>query len=83
MASRPPEDNGSNHEDARNRWMIIQAMRTMGFGIAILGLLMVGGAVDLAGDVNQLVGYGFIVIGLLDGFVMPQVLARKWRSPPA
>ena len=83
MASRPPESQEPNDTDARNRWMIIQAVRAMGFGLAILGILMARGVVDLAGDANQLVGYGLLVIGLLDGFVMPQVLARKWRTPPA
>ena len=75
MASRPPD------EVARNRWMIIQIMRVMGFGLAILGLLMTQDAVDLVGDVNHLAGYVFIATGLIDGFLLPQYLARKWRSP--
>ena len=75
MASRPRD------EVARNRWMIIQIMRVMGFGLAILGLLMTQDAVDLVGDLNHLVGYVFMATGLIDGFVMPQYLARKWRSP--
>ena len=76
MASRPPD------EEARKRWMFIQFMRIGGFAFAILGLLMTQNAVMIAGEDNELVGYGFLVIGLLDGFVVPQVLARKWRSPP-
>jgi hypothetical protein len=83
MASRPPEGHEPDDAEARNRWMIIQALRTMGFALAILGILMARGVVDLAGDANRLAGYGLLVIGLLDGFVMPQVLARKWRTPPA
>jgi len=42
--------------------------------------LMTQDAVNIAGDVNREVGYGFVVIGLLDGFVMPIFLARKWSS---
>jgi hypothetical protein len=76
MASRPPDD------EARNRWMVIQAMRTLGFGLVILGILMTQGVVVIAGAYNTWVGYGLVAIGLLDGFLMPQVLARKWRSPP-
>ena len=83
MASRPPEGSETNDDEARSRWMIIQALRTMGFALAILGILMARGVVDLAGNSNQLVGYAFAAIGLLDGFVMPQFLARKWRTPPA
>ncbi len=80
MASRPPE---TAEDLARRRWMVIQAMRAMGFALAILGILMARGVVDLfGGEINRLTGYGLIVIGLLDGLVMPQVLARKWRTPP-
>ena len=38
--------------------------------------------VTIAGGDNRLVGYGFIVIGLLDAFLVPLYLARKWRTPP-
>lgn len=75
MASRPPDD------AARNRWIVIQAMRVMGIAMTILGILMVRGAVDLAGDVNRITGIGLIAVGLLDAFVIPQYLARKWRTP--
>jgi hypothetical protein len=77
MASRPPDE---PEEQARQRWMVIQMMRIMGFSLVILGLLMVRDVVDLAGEVNHLTGYGFVVIGLLDGFLMPIYLARKWSS---
>jgi hypothetical protein len=77
MASRPPDE---NEEQARGRWMIIQLTRTLGFAFVILGILMTRDVVDLFGESNHLVAYGFIVIGLLDGFLMPTVLARKWSS---
>lgn len=77
MASRPPDQPDTV---ARNRWMVIQAMRVAGFALAILGILMTQDAVNLAGAVNREAGYGFIAIGLLDGFFMPTVLARKWSS---
>jgi hypothetical protein len=77
MASRPPDQ---PDEEARKRWMVIQLMRVMGFAMALLGILMTQDAVNIAGDVNREVGYGFVVIGLLDGFVMPIFLARKWSS---
>ncbi len=66
---------------ARQRWMVIQVMRIGGVVFAILGILMASDVVVIAGDDNRLVGYGFIVIGLLDAFVVPQYLARKWRTP--
>jgi hypothetical protein len=82
MASRPPQNPGPGDDDARNRWAIITILRFFGFAVAVLGLLMSQNAVNIAGDTNRLIGYVFIVVGLIDGFVVPQVLARKWRTPP-
>jgi len=77
MASRPPDE---NQDQARQRWMVMQIMRIMGYAMVILGILMVRDAVDIAGEQNHLVGYAFVVIGLLDGFLMPIFLAKKWSS---
>lgn len=63
---------------ARNRWMAIQLVRTLGFAVVLLGILMARGAIEAP----QLLGYVVVVIGLAGGFLMPQVLARKWRTPP-
>jgi hypothetical protein len=85
MASRPPEgpmDPTPPTDLERQRWFVLNAMRIFGFGLAIAGILMTQGILDIAGDSNRVVGYAFIVVGLLDGFAMPQVLARKWRTPP-
>jgi hypothetical protein len=83
MASRPPEEPPENDDLARNRWMVITILRFGGFSLAVLGLLMSQGAVDIAGEANRLVGYVFLAVGLVDGFVVPQLLARKWRTPRA
>ena len=77
MASRPPDEQDAA---ARNRWAVIQVMRLLGFAMVLLGILMTQDAVDIAGELNREVGYAFVAIGLLDGFLMPIVLARKWSS---
>jgi hypothetical protein len=79
MASRPPD---LSDDEARKRWLVIQLMRVGGVAFAILGIMMARDVVNIGGDDNRLVGYAFIVIGLLDAFVVPQYLARKWRTPP-
>lgn len=62
---------------ARNRWIVIQLVRL--FGVAcIVGGLAIGS--------NKLqaplwLGYVLIVNGMIDMFVIPRLLARKWRSP--
>ena len=61
----------------KQRFMAIQLMRLTGAALTLLGILIAGGKIDLP----ALIGYAFIVIGLVDFFVMPKVLARRWRSP--
>ncbi|GGD98941.1 hypothetical protein GCM10011515_18470 [Tsuneonella deserti] len=83
MASRPPVHRGpADDRLARNRWAVMQFTRFAGFALVILGILLVRGIVHLDEGADRYMGYAFIVIGLVDGFVVPQVLARKWRSPP-
>jgi hypothetical protein len=45
--------------------------------------MAVGGLVIAAGGTEQpqWVGYLLLGLGLLDMFLVPQILARKWRSP--
>lgn len=61
----------------KQRFMAIQLMRLMGAGLTLLGILIAGGKIDLP----VLLGYVFVVIGMVDFFVMPKVLARRWRTP--
>lgn len=63
----------------KQRFLAIQMMRLMGLALVILGVLIAGGKVDLP----VLIGYVFVAIGLIDFFVMPKMLARRWRTPDA
>ena len=80
MASRPPDERMTPTpptETETRRFAMINLMRLSGVAFVIVGLLIVNGVIDLA----PAAGYVFLVIGLLDIFVVPQVLARKWRTP--
>lgn len=70
MASRPPED------VARARWIVIQVVRVTGVLLVLLGILTFRGVLP----VPEVAGYAFIVAGLIEVFLMPTLLARKWRS---
>lgn len=70
--------NGEDEAQARNRYMIIQMLRIFGVALVIVGILIVRGKIDL----DPMVGYVFIVVGLLDAFGTPLFLARQWRTPP-
>lgn len=64
-------------EAARNRWMVINLARLGGAAMVVVGLLITAGRVPAP----QWVGYPLIAVGLFAVFLVPQLLARKWRSP--
>lgn len=70
-------DDKSNDDVARNRWLILGLSRLAGVGMVITGLLVTQGAILWPIEL----GYALVLIGIVDVFVVPQVLARRWRSP--
>ncbi len=70
-------DDPFNDDVARNRWLILGLTRLAGVGMVITGLLVTQGAILWPIEL----GYALVLIGIVDVFVVPQVLARRWRSP--
>ncbi len=71
-------NDGSPDDDvARTRWFILSLSRLVGVGIVIAGLLVTQGAISWPIEI----GYALVLIGIVDVFVAPRVLARRWRSP--
>jgi membrane protein YdbS with pleckstrin-like domain len=66
-----------NDDVARTRWFILNLSRLAGVALVIVGLLVTQGAITWPVEV----GYVMILLGIVDVFVVPQVLARRWRSP--
>jgi hypothetical protein len=62
---------------ARARWIAIGATRLAGVAMVIVGIL---GLRDVF-EYPDVAGYILVAVGLLDVFLVPQILARKWRSP--
>lgn len=71
------KDDPFNDDVARNRWLILGLSRLTGVGMVITGLLVTQGAISWPIEL----GYVLVLIGIVDVFVVPQVLARRWRSP--
>lgn len=63
---------------ARNRFLVINLLRLGGAAMVLIGLLMTA---DRIGG-GAVLGYVLLVLGLLDMFAVPQVLSRRWRTPP-
>jgi len=72
MDDRPSDD------VARNRWMVINALRVGGVVMVLVGLMIVRQVIS----VDAWAGYVIGAVGLADVFLVPLMLARKWRTPP-
>lgn len=71
----PPEPQTS--DPARQRFFTIQAVRLAGVALAVLGALVLARIVPLP----EVAGYVLLLLGAADVFILPQVLARRWRTP--
>ena len=62
---------------ARGRWMAINLVRVGGAAMVVVGLMMIQGVIAAP----EWAGYVVLAAGLIDIFLAPLLLARKWRSP--
>lgn len=71
----------SERDPAAARFAIIQLVRAAGVALVLLGLAIQTGRVEALSGIPAMVGFAFIAVGLVDVFVLPSVLARRWRTP--
>lgn len=64
-------------DTARNRWLVIQAARFSGAVLILAGILIRYGTIPAP----MAVGIALMAAGLVDFFLVPVLLARKWRTP--
>ena len=64
-------------DPARDRFIMLQLMRLGGV------LLVFGGILIVAGKVSgpPVIGYGLLLFGVFEFFIMPWLLARRWKTP--
>lgn len=63
---------------AKQRFMVLQVMRLFGVALFVFGIVIIRGIVPLP----RVAGYVLAVVGIFDAFIMPVILARRWKSPP-
>jgi hypothetical protein len=63
---------------ARQRLLVMNAVRLSGVGLALLGLAIIAGKIDLGREI----GAFLFIFGLFEALFMPMVLAKRWKSPP-
>jgi len=64
-------------EVARGRWLTINVLRLGGVAMVVAGMLGTRQVIAIP----AIAAYALIAVGLLDVFLVPLFLARKWRSP--
>ena len=64
-------------EVARGRWLTINVLRLSGVAMVVAGMLGTRQVLEIP----MIAAYALIAIGLLDIFLVPLLLARKWRTP--
>jgi uncharacterized membrane protein HdeD (DUF308 family) len=70
----------SERDPAVARWAVIQLARAGGVALVLIGVLIVARRTPAFAVVPEWLGYLLIVGGLIDVFLIPTLLARRWRS---
>jgi hypothetical protein len=70
--------NGDPFDDdiGRKRFMVMNAVRFTGVGLAVFGAAIVAGKIALP----PAIGYILIAAGAIDALIVPILLARSWKT---
>lgn len=66
---------------ARSRFTMLSAMRAGGVVTMLLGMWIWWGDVLREGGYTA-IGFPLFVIGFVNSLIVPQLLVRRWRTPP-
>jgi hypothetical protein len=67
----------SRDDQARRRFLVLTMIRFSGVAMALAGLAVLAGKIDLP----LVAGYGLLAIGALDALIAPLILAKAWKTP--
>ena len=59
------------------RYQVLSLIRLMAAAQVVLGVVIIGGKLGLP----YIVGAALVLTGVLEFFLVPRLLARRWRSP--
>lgn len=65
-----------NEDLAKRRFMVLSAVRLSGVALALAGLAVIGGKLELP----MWAGYILFGAGLFEAMILPIVLAKGWKS---
>ena len=81
MSDWPAPEGSTGRDPAVSRFAVIQAMRASGAMLVMGGFAVLSHHFAGLAGVPDVVGYVLLGVGVVDFFVVPQVLAKRWRSP--
>ncbi len=70
-----------NEDLAKRRFLTISLVRLMGVVFVFTGIANIAGKLFPA--LSPVLGYVLLINGIVDFFLIPRILARKWRTPDA
>ena len=65
---------------AKKRFMALNLVRISGVVMIFVGLLFALDKIDVPQPPRRLIGMVLLVIGMIDVFIVPRMLAARWRS---
>ncbi|OYW16652.1 MAG: hypothetical protein B7Z39_00280 [Novosphingobium sp. 12-64-8] len=71
---------GQEPDPAAARFAVLQLVRLSGALLVLVGVLALSGKVGLLAGLPEVVAYVLMAAGLIDYFVLPPLLAKRWRS---
>lgn len=70
-----------NEARARQRYLVLNAVRLSGLALVLFGIVIARGVLPF--DVPWVVGVVIAVVGLVEFFFLPRLIARRWKSEGA
>ena len=70
----------AKRDPAVARFTILQMVRLSGAVLLFLGVALLSGKAPWLPRLPDVVSYILIVLGIIEFFVVPLILARRWRS---
>jgi hypothetical protein len=67
-----------NEDLAKRRFLTMQLLRLFALGLVMLGIANIGG--KLLPDLSPYLGYGLLIFGAVDFFLVPILLKRAWQN---
>jgi len=71
---------GPARDPAKARYFAMTGARISGALFAVIGIVLLGRATM---DEQRWIGIAIVILGLFEMALLPRMLAKRWRTPPA